>query len=601
MTNGPNGSRGALDVINLNGESNFTYYETNAPGAPPGFPTNQLYSFYIPAVNPGQVQFTVTNFSTNGSLQLLAGNGSFPTPENSYAGSFNAGTNNQLVVILTNSVLTTLSNTIWYLAVPNTSSNFVKYSITALVTNGSLNQPLTWDGAGGSNWNYTEFDWRYVPGQPDTTYNDLDPVIFDDSLTSGHNTINIPANVQPGGMTFNNSPTNAYRFIGTGGMAGANGLTLLNNGTVILDNSGGNTFSGPVTISRGLLLVGENDANGSIAASVNNIAPGTLAFNRTDNLTYAGSLSGNGTLLKLNTNILTLTGDSTNLDGAVDIFQGTLRLGAANALGSGSNALIRIFNGATLDFNSVSGTNFVLVSGVGVSSNGAIVNNGAGPALPGLAYMTLTGDTTLGGLQSWDLGNDVAIGSDTQPTNSSYLSTGGHPYNLTKVGTNFIGLVSSAVDPALANIDVKAGTLDYEGTTDSLGNPTNILTLESNATLELYNATNGLAKAIVFKDGSTNINAAGTNSIFGPVTLSSNALGGPGTVTFNIGGTSQLLTNVIRGPGNLIFTGGQPLYLAASNIYTGSTLVTTGTVFLINTGSIGGSSNVMIASRRRDD
>jgi hypothetical protein len=457
-----------------------------------------------------------------------------------------------------------------------------------------LTQPLTWDGDAGSIWNFTQADWRPASG-PDTTYSDTDTLTFNDSLTTGRNTITIAATVKPGSMTFANSASNTYTFIGAGGIAGATGLNVFSNGTVILDNSGGNSFTGLITITNGTLQIGNNDTNGFITASATNSAPGTLAFNRTDNLSYAGVISGNGTLVQNNSNILTLTGSNTNLSGTVEILQGTLRLGVANALGSGSNATIVVSSGATLDFNSITGTNLAIASGTGVGGAGALVNNGPTETdFSGVSYLTLAGNTTIGGLQRWDLRNDTTSGSGTQPTNFSYLSTGGQPYNLTKVGTNFIGIVSSSVDPALANIDVKAGTLDYEGTTDSLGNPANTLTVETGATLEIYNATNGLNKVIVFKDASTNFNGAGTNSILGPVTLSTNAAGGPGTVTFNIGGTSQLLTNVISGPGNLIVAGGLPLYFSAVNTYTGSTLVTTGTVYLINTGSIGHSSTVTI-------
>jgi hypothetical protein len=476
------------------------------------------------------------------------------------------------------------------------TNDTVSNSIAVVVSSGPVTQPLTWDGAAGANWNYTEKDWRPASG-PDIAYNDTDTLTFDDSLTSGHNTIAIASQFQPGGMTFSNSATNTYTFTGVGGIAGDAGLNVLSNGTVILDNSGGNTFAGLITITNGTLQIGKNDTNGSITASVTNTAPGALVFDRADNLSYAGLISGNGALVQNNTNILTIAGGNSNLYGTVDILQGTLRLGAVNALGSGSNASIVVSNGATLDFNSVTGTNFVTVSGAGVGGNGALVNNGpTATDLSGVSYMTLAGNTTIGGLQRWDLRNNTTSGSGTQPTNYSYLSTGGQPYNLTKVGTNFIGIVSSAVDPALANIDVKAGTLDYEGTTDSLGNPANVLTVETGAMLELYNATNGLNKVLVFKDGSTNFNGAGTNSILGPVTLSTNAAGGPGTVTFNIGGVSQLLNNVISGPGNLIVEGGLPLYLSAANTYTGSTLVSTGTVFLVNTGSIGNSSSVTISS-----
>jgi hypothetical protein len=127
-----------LLIRDLNKFPDFTYRDLK-PAAPPGYPTNVMYSFTVTNTNAVAVQFTLTNISTNGNLQLMVGEGSFPTPENFYIGSFNPGVSDQFVSIVTNTALTSLSN-IWYAAVPNVSTNTaaVRYSITALVlTNGS--------------------------------------------------------------------------------------------------------------------------------------------------------------------------------------------------------------------------------------------------------------------------------------------------------------------------------------------------------------------------------------------------------------------------------------------------------------------------------
>ncbi len=98
---------------------------------------------------------------------MLVAKGSFPTPLAFYAGSFNPGTEDQFVSIVTNAALPSLSN-IWYAAVPNISTNgaAVKYSITAnIVTNGPvIGTPLILGAyfsapAGG----FTIY-WTAVPG-----------------------------------------------------------------------------------------------------------------------------------------------------------------------------------------------------------------------------------------------------------------------------------------------------------------------------------------------------------------------------------------------------------------------------------------------------
>jgi hypothetical protein len=64
----------------------------------------------------------VTNISTNGDLQLLIGDGVFPTPETSISAVSIPARDNQFVSIVTNASLTNLSN-IWYAAVPNFPPN----------------------------------------------------------------------------------------------------------------------------------------------------------------------------------------------------------------------------------------------------------------------------------------------------------------------------------------------------------------------------------------------------------------------------------------------------------------------------------------------
>jgi autotransporter-associated beta strand protein len=69
-----------------------------------------------------------------------------------------------------------------------------------------------------------------------------------------------------------------------------------------------------------------------------------------------------------------------------------------------------------------------------------------------------------------------------------------------------------------------------------------------------------------------------------------------GTDTFNIAGTSLTLSNSVGGPGSLVKTGAGTLYCAATNRYSGSTLLNTGMLALIGSGGISGSSNIAIAT-----
>ncbi len=162
MTNGPNDTVGAMDIVPLaNGVP-------QAGTAPPGYPTNLLYSFTVPN-NPEGVEFVVSNTTPVDTTELLVDDGVFPTPEQSYSVSYISNTNVQTVEFGTNSALPSLAGTTWYLAVPNTSTsaNPVSYTVTATtITNGVVIAiPLLGVATISSPSTPFSMYWNAVPGQ----------------------------------------------------------------------------------------------------------------------------------------------------------------------------------------------------------------------------------------------------------------------------------------------------------------------------------------------------------------------------------------------------------------------------------------------------
>jgi autotransporter-associated beta strand protein len=90
-------------------------------------------------------------------------------------------------------------------------------------------------------------------------------------------------------------------FAGT--LDGTGGLTKAGAGTLTL--TGINTYTGGTAITAGTLQVGDGGTRGSLAGDVANA--GTLAFNRADDLTFGGAVSGSGSLIKRGAGTLTLT------------------------------------------------------------------------------------------------------------------------------------------------------------------------------------------------------------------------------------------------------------------------------------------------------
>jgi fibronectin-binding autotransporter adhesin len=119
------------------------------------------------------------------------------------------------------------------------------------------------------------------------------------------------------------------------------------SGTVIL--TGTNTYTGATTITEGALQVGAGGTVGSIASSTVSVANGaTLAFDRSDTLTFAGSISGAGALTQAGSGTLILNGISSGLTGATTVAAGTLEVGNAATPSAVLGGNVMVDSGATL-------------------------------------------------------------------------------------------------------------------------------------------------------------------------------------------------------------------------------------------------------------
>lgn len=178
-------------------------------------------------------------------------------------------------------------------------------------------------------------------------------------------------------------------------IAGAGGLDKADGGTLVLTAT--NTYAGATTISQGTLQLGDGGTTGSISGNVTNNA--TLAFNRADDVTFAGTISGTGSVSQLGAGTTTLSGANVYA-GGTRISSGTLA-GTATSFGSGS-----ILNDAALTITQASGSaEFANV----ISGTGALTKLGNG-TLTLMGNSTFAGTTTIaaGTLQ---LGNGGATGS----------------------------------------------------------------------------------------------------------------------------------------------------------------------------------------------
>ena len=136
------------------------------------------------------------------------------------------------------------------------------------------------------------------------------------------------------------SDTTAGTFSGTG--------TIEKNGTYDLSFSGNNTnFTGTANINEGSLTFNADSEDDRYFRGQTNIGDNsTLVINNSVGTTLS-NFTGNGTLTKNGSGILTITGNNTSFTGDLNVADGTFAMAANSAIGTIANGTFA--NGTTLD------------------------------------------------------------------------------------------------------------------------------------------------------------------------------------------------------------------------------------------------------------
>ncbi|TPI12452.1 autotransporter outer membrane beta-barrel domain-containing protein [Mesorhizobium sp. B4-1-3] len=170
----------------------------------------------------------------------------------------------------------------------------------------------------------------------------------------------------------------------SGGITGAGALTKDGTGTLVLASDAAHT--GGTTIAAGTLQVGNGGALGSLAGNV--VDNGTLAFDRSDAITFGGVISGTGGLNQIGAGTTILTG-ANSYGGPTNVNSGTLLV---NGDQTGATGLTSVAGGATLGGTGIIGGNVTMADGSTLSPGGS--GNAAG-ALTINGNLTLSGGTSL--------------------------------------------------------------------------------------------------------------------------------------------------------------------------------------------------------------
>jgi fibronectin-binding autotransporter adhesin len=380
---------------------------------------------------------------------------------------------------------------------------------------------------------------------------------------------------------------NALNPVLSGSISGTGSLTVdATGGTLTL--TGTNTYTGNTTISAGSLIIGGSGTlnSGNYAGTISNA--GTLIYSSSANQTFAGVISGAGSLVKnTNTSVLTLSANNT-YTGATTVNAGTLALtgkiycptSACNTE-QNSAAVVTITSGATLELTNWGwlgsfGSNYydktyIVIDGGTLKYAGLIDSDtprGFTVTSNGATFENATSGT------NWGL-NYTAIANYQAAWNGSVTFTGlgnitvGHVISgaigVTKSGSGT--LFFSGANTYSGNTTVSAGTLQIGtlgSSSASLGTSASYsqaLTVSSGATFNWRSSANQTFSNFAVGTGTISLGAsAGTVTISGDqaftgtinvaqnVTMTAgtnNAIAGLGNATainINNGGTITLAT-----------------------------------------------------------
>jgi fibronectin-binding autotransporter adhesin len=356
-----------------------------------------------------------------------------------------------------------------------------------------------------------------------------------------------------GALTVHQNTSTTY----AGTITGDGSLSMTGFGTLIL--TGPNNYSGGTTVTDGRLQGTTVSLQGDIAVFDN----GTVVFDQNTEGTYAGRLSGSGTLIKAGSGTLILTGNNTNIGGNV-VTGGTLQ-------GSTSSLHGTIFldgDGTNVTFDQATdGTYDSIIEGVG-----SLTKTGSGTLI-------LTGFSSFAG------GTTVSAGT-LQITTESLTGAIVDDANVT-FDQNTDGIFDTRISGSGSVTKNGSGTV-------ALGNGSYTGGTIVNAGVLQLDGVNSLAPGGALTVNGGSFDLAGHSQTVGSLSGAGGAIALTGaTLTVNQNPDSSF-AGVISGGGSLSKSGAGTLSLTGASGYTGATTVSEGRLELGSGGSLAATTALIV-------
>ncbi|GFZ92994.1 autotransporter-associated beta strand repeat-containing protein [Dyella caseinilytica] len=463
------------------------------------------------------------------------------------------------------------------------------------------------------------------------------------TYTGTNRTINLTSN---GGVIDIADATNAFTVSQS---ISSNGhLDVSGAGTLLL--TGNDRFGGGITIDNGSLQIGNGGSSGAITSDI--VDNGTLVFNESNGVQYSNAISGNGNLIQQGAGTLILYGsNSSAFTGTTTVANGTLQVGdsPANNATLGGNVIVN--TGATLGGFGTIGGNVTVQSGGNVtpgSTTGTLTVNGnftAAPSsvlnlflgAPGANFQTfgtgtnmqVNGNLTLNGLTL----NVTNVGNLGAGIYNVFIyggtlneSNGGITLDSTPAGQT-VALQNLTASKQINLIDTTGLTMDVwnangQASATQMGGGSGIWSTTSQMWTDTKGDTpnvamqpqpgfavfGGTAGTVTVDDSSSQVIATGMQFFTNGYVLNGDALtliaqSGSNPATINVGdgttasaSTTATINNVLMGNSGLVKTDYGTLILAGVDTYSGNTAIQQGTLALAGSGSIANTTYVEVDS-----
>jgi fibronectin-binding autotransporter adhesin len=350
------------------------------------------------------------------------------------------------------------------------------------------------------------------------------------------------------------------------------GAFVLNGGTFTTTAANLLSDTATMTFNGGGFTLGGNETIGGVTVNSNT----TLSVNSGVNLTV-GAMSGSGSLSKASSGTITFGAAASGYTGETIVNNGTVRVGANNALGTGTVTINFDSGTGTRELASTSATGYTLDNNFNLYYNAFTLGQSTGG----------TGSLVLGGAgKTFNLGSDSTETIRVVTVNGSHTiaaeMTGGANNRFAKTGTGSITL--SGANSFSGGVQLREGTI-LVGNNAALGTGTFQVQFDEAG-----------SKTIASSSG-TAYTLANNVNIYNDFTIGQ-ASGGTGSLTFSgatqlgdeagtrnitaASTTSHTFSGVVSGVRGITKLGDGTLTLSGSsaNTYSGLTTVSAGTLNL---------------------